>query len=67
MNTLINITAVAPTTSAPSVERQFSFIRPNSAPKPTFAGAARMVAKDAGCKPSQVAVVRIEAMSYDCK
>ena len=67
MKTLITITAIAPTTSAPSVERQFSFIRPHSATKPTYRGAERMVAKEVGCKPSQVSAIRVEACCYDTK
>jgi hypothetical protein len=45
-------------------ERTYSFIRPYSAKKPTFTGAARMVAREIGAKPCDVSVVRIEAMVY---
>jgi hypothetical protein len=65
MKTLINITAHAytgNTISAP--ERNYSFIRSASAKKPSHAGAARMVAAELGCKPSDVSVARVEAMSY---
>jgi len=65
MKTLINIVAIAPTSSAPSVERTFSFVRPASAKSPTYRGAERMVAKEVGCKPSQVSAIRFECMSYD--
>jgi hypothetical protein len=46
-------------------ERNYAFIRKSSATKPTFAGAARMVAADAGCRPSDVSVSRIEHVCYD--
>lgn len=45
-------------------ERVYSFIRPRGAKKPTFAGAARMVAKELEVFPRAVAVTRIEAASY---
>jgi hypothetical protein len=46
-------------------EQNYAFIRKSSATKPTFAGAARMVAADAGCRPSDVSVTRIEHVCYD--
>lgn len=48
-------------------ERTFSFIRPGYAKKPTFTGAARMVARELDVKPSAVSVTRIEAASYMTK
>lgn len=48
-------------------ERIYSFIRSRTAKKPTFAGAARMVAKELEVKPSAVSVTRIEVMGYSTK
>jgi hypothetical protein len=45
-------------------ERRYTFIRPRSAKKPTYTGAARMVAKEIGCKPSDVSVARVETVCY---
>jgi hypothetical protein len=68
MKTLINITAHAYEGSKViAQERTYSFIRANSAKTPTYAGAARMVAAEIGCKPSDVSVARVEAMAYDTK
>jgi hypothetical protein len=66
MKTLINIIAHVYDENGKitHAERSFSFIRPRSAKKPTYIGAARMVAKDLGCAPSDVAVTRIEVMCY---
>ena len=66
MKTLINITAHAYAgNKIAHPERVHSFVRPASAKQPTYAGAARMVAKELGCKPSEVSVTRVEAMCYD--
>lgn len=68
MKTLINITAHAYSgNKVAHPERTYSMIRPASAKTPTYAGAARMVAKELGCKPSDVSVQRVEALAYDCK
>lgn len=69
MKTLINITAHAydENGKVTHAEKTHSFIRPRSAKKPTFAGAARMVAKELDVKPSAVSVTRIEALCYDAK
>jgi len=68
MKTLINITAHAAQGGWKShPETTYSFIRPASAKSPTYRGAERMVAKRIGAKPSEVSVMRIEAMCYDCK
>jgi hypothetical protein len=42
-------------------ERTYHFPRPYSASKPTFLGAARMVAAVEGCLPSEVSVARVES------
>lgn len=68
MKTLINITAHAYTGSkVVHPERTHSFVRPANAKTPTYVGAARMVAKELGCKPSDVSVQRVEALAYDIK
>ena len=65
MKTLTTITAIAG-----NVERDYSFVRPYSAKKPTLNGAARMVARrvcgehDAAVKPSDVSVIRIQHCCY---
>ena len=48
-------------------EKTYSFMRPYCAKKPTFTGAARMVAREIGAKPSDVSVTRIEAMTYQTR
>ena len=57
-------------------ESNFSFIRPSSAKKPTYAGAARMIAAKLNddndgdypkVKPSDISVSRIEALCYACR
>ena len=48
-------------------EKTYSFFRAYSATKPTFTGAARMVAKAIEVKPSDVCVTRIEAMVYQTR
>ena len=68
MKTLIHI--VAHTYQGDRIatpERTYTFTRPASAQAPTYTGAARMVAKEAACKPSDVSVTRVEAMCYECK
>jgi hypothetical protein len=68
MKTLINITChIYEGDRIAYPERVRSFIRPRSAGKPTFLGAARMVAKELNVKPSDVSVTRIEAMCYAAK
>lgn len=66
MNMLFNIIAHAYDEQGRVIcqERTFSFIRPGYAKKPTFTGAARMVAKELEVKPSAVSVTRIEAATY---
>jgi len=74
MKTLINITAIRPL-GKNQTESQFSFVRPRSAKKPTYAGAARMIAAKLNAendgdypmvKPSEISVSRIEALCYAC-
>lgn len=68
MKTLINITAHAYTGSKVThPERTYSFVRRASAKTPTYAGAARMIAKEIGCKPSDVSVQRVESLAYDIR
>lgn len=43
---------------------RYSFIRPRSFRPPTYLGAARMVAREIGAKPSQVSVERVETVGY---
>ena len=67
MKTYTTITAIAGNT-----ERKFHFIRAYSAKKPTYAGAARMVAakinEDGGnSKPSEITVSRIEICDYQTR
>ena len=45
-------------------EQTARFIRPASQDKPTWKGAARMVADDLGVKPSAVSVHRIETAMF---
>ena len=45
-------------------ERSDSFIRPRFYNKPTYIGAARMIAKHLGCLPSDVSVIRVELIGY---
>jgi hypothetical protein len=66
MKTLIRITAHAfsgPHIVAP--EQDYSFVRPRYAKRPTFAGAARMVAKELNISPRNIVVSRVQAMCYD--
>jgi hypothetical protein len=68
MKTLINITAHAYTGSKITTpERRYSFVRPSSAKTPTYAGAARMIASEIGCRPKDVSVTRVETMVYDAR
>jgi len=73
MKTLTTITYIAGNT-----ERQHSFIRAYSAKKPTYAGAARMVAAKLNAdndsngeypmlKPSDISVSRIEFCAYQTR
>jgi hypothetical protein len=73
MKTLTTITCIARNT-----ERQHSFIREYSAKKPTYAGAARMVAAKLNAdndscgeypmlKPSDISVSRIEICDYQTR
>ena len=65
MKTLITVTAHAYSGSTIAYpERRYSFVRPRSASTPTYAGAARMVAAELGCRPSDVSVARVEAVAY---
>ncbi len=45
-------------------ERSDSFIRARFCKKPTYIGAARMIAKHLGCLPSDVSVIRVELIGY---
>jgi hypothetical protein len=68
MKTLINITAH--TYSGNRIaepERTYSFIRSSAAKRPTEIGAARMIAAEIGCKPSDVSVTRVQAMCYNAR
>jgi hypothetical protein len=69
MKTLINIAATVYDENGKVTHayRSFSFIRPRSAKKPTFTGAARMVAKELDVKPSDVSVAWIEALAYQTR
>ena len=65
MKTLIIITAHAyEGTAITHPERAYHYIRPRNAKKPTYAGAARMVAAEIGGQPSDVSVTRIESVCY---
>ena len=75
MKTLTKITCVHYRKNGGVYEATYSFIRPRSAKKPTFPGAARMVARlfnDAKnerdpeliTKPSDISVSRIEEMVF---
>ena len=44
-------------------EKQYRFIRSRMF-KPTYVGAARMIAKETGVKPSDISVTRIESASF---
>ena len=71
MKTYTSITYIAG-----NIERTKSFIRSYSAKKPTFLGAARMIADSHNqnrfdesqeqIKPSDVSVMRIEFCDYSC-
>jgi hypothetical protein len=68
MKTLINITAHTYSCNRiAEPERTYSFIRSSSVKRPTETGAARMIATEIGCKPSDVSVTRVEAMCYDAR
>ncbi len=45
-------------------ERSDSFIRPRYCRKPTYIGAARMIARHLGCLPCDVSVIRVELIGY---
>jgi hypothetical protein len=63
--TLINITARIYRGSAIAHnERTYSFVRGRGTKAPTYAGAARMVAKATGFKPSDIAVTRVEGVVF---
>lgn len=77
MKTLTTITAIRPLGKNQS-ESQFSFLRAYSAKKPTYAGAARMVAAKLNAdndsngefpmiKPSDISVSRIEICDYQTR
>jgi hypothetical protein len=66
MKTLIQITAhTYEGERIATPQRTYSFVRPSSASAPTRRGAERMVAKEVGCKPTQVSIMRVEVLSYD--
>ncbi len=72
MRTLTNITCIHYCENGGAFEATYSFIRPRPAKKPTFIGAARMVARlfndsrndesEPITKPSDISVSRIEEM-----
>tara|TARA_R110000868_G_scaffold384693_1_gene652251 strand:- start:941 stop:1159 length:219 start_codon:yes stop_codon:yes gene_type:complete len=72
MRTYTSITYIAN-----NIERTKSFIRPYSAKKPTFLGAARMISdshnknrfdeSEKQIKPSDISVMRIEFCDYCCR
>ena len=63
--TLINITArIYRGSSIVHHERTYSFVRGRGTKAPSFAGAARMVAKATGFKPSDIAVTRVEGVVF---
>ena len=74
MKTLTKITCVHYCKNGGAYEATYSFIRSRSAPKPTFLGAARMVARlfnddrndesEPITKPSDISVSRIEEMVF---
>ena len=70
MKTLTSITYVQDLARNQRMERTVSFIRPRHASKPTWTGAARMVAaklneeNDTAIRPSSISVSRIEHCSY---
>jgi hypothetical protein len=74
MKTLTKITCVHYCKNGRAYEATYSFIRPRSAKKPTFLGAARMVARlfnddrddesESITKPSDISVSRIEEMVF---
>lgn len=69
MKTYLTITY---TSGARNEEGQVSIIRPRSAKRPTFTGAARMVAANLqqrgyNAKPSDISVTRIEEACYQTR
>ncbi len=74
MKQLLNITALHYCNNGQAYEATYSFIRKRSAPKPTFTGAARMIARlfnddrrdesEPITKPSDISVCRIECSLY---
>lgn len=74
MKQLLNITALHYCNNGQAYEATYSFIRPRSTKKPTFTGAARMVARlfndsrddesQPITKPSDISVCRIEMNLY---
>lgn len=74
MKQLLNITALHYCNNGQAYEATYSFIRPRSAKRPTFTGAARMVSRlfndsrddesQPITKPSDISVCRIEMNLY---
>jgi len=63
--TLINITAhIYRGASIVHPERTYYFVRGRWTKTPSYAGAARMVAKATGFKPSDIAVTRVEGVVF---
>jgi len=77
MKTLTTITAIHYCKDGRGYESTYSFIRSCSAKKPTFLGAARMIANrhnenrldesEPITKPSDISVARIEFCDYVCR
>jgi len=77
MKTLTRITAIHYCKAGRAYEATYSFIRSYSAKKPTFLGAARMIANrhnesrfdesEPMTKPSDISVIRIEFCDYACQ
>jgi hypothetical protein len=75
MKTLTNITCIHYCENGGAFEATYSFIRSRSAQKPTFLGAARMVARlfnddrndesEPITKPCDISVSRIEEMVFE--
>jgi hypothetical protein len=62
---MINITAhIYRGASVVRPERTYTFVRGRGAKAPSFGGAARMVAKATGHKPSDIAVTRVEGVVF---
>lgn len=63
--TMINITAhIYRGASVIRPERTYTFVRGRGAKAPSYAGAARMVGKATGHKPSDVSVTRVEGVVF---